>query len=301
MARMYDRRRRSAIADGTWLRAVDAAEVQAHIDALVAAGWTLHMIAEEAKLSKSTVLGVRKRQWVQGPTAEAIFAVRLRRVLVAVPAGMVPVVGASRRVQALAWMGWSLQEQANRVGMYLQQVWQVAWAKQSAVTVATDQTFRDLFEQLSATRGPSKRAHNAAVRKGWMPPLAWDDLDNPAERPNLGGDEVVADEVTLERALQGEAVDLTDAERAAALLAGVAAGEAVSPMAKRLGISPYVARKITGGSVKRRELQARVEAELIRSGDTHCDYNLGSLLGVHHQTVTRARARLARRQAQLAS
>lgn len=301
IARMYDRRRRAAIADGTWLGSVDATDVRAHLDRLLDAGMNLATIATLSGLAKSTVLGVRKRQWVQGPTAEALFAVKPAPIVLP-PVGMVSVVGASRRVQALCWMGWSLQAQADRVGMHMQQVWQIVHAKQSSVTVATDATFRGLFEQLSATRGPSVRAHNAAVRSGWVPPLAWDDVDDPSEVPDLGGEDSDAvDEVAVERAVAGGQVPLSEPELKAVLKASVARGVPVTQLTQRFGVSDFIARRlISDVETPMRKRKAAVDEALSRMGHLP-DSNIAALVGVHHQTVTRARQRLAGRQKQLAS
>jgi predicted nucleic acid-binding protein len=301
LARMYDRRRKAAIADGTWLGSVDASDVRAHLDRLLDAGMNLATIATLSGLAKSTVLGVRKRQWVQGPTAEALFAVKPAPIVLP-PAGMVSVVGATRRVQALCWMGWSLQAQADRIGMYMQQVWQVAHGKQSAVTTTTDATFRALFEQLSATRGPSVRAHNAAVRSGWVPPLAWDDIDDPAGVPDLGGDDSDhVDEVAVERAVAGGQVPLSELELRAVLKASVARGVPVTQLTQRFGVSDFIARRlISDVETPKRRKKAELEEVLARMGHLP-DSNIAALVGVHHQTVTRARQRMAGRQNQLAS
>lgn len=296
LSRMYDRRRRSGIADGTWLKSVDAADVRVHVDRLIEAGMNLATIAVLSGLAKSTVLGVRKRQWVQGPTAEALFAVKPAPVN-RLPSGMVPVAGASRRVRALCWMGWSLQAQADHLGMYLQQVWQVANARQSTVTEATDGKFRGLFERLSATRGPSRRAHNAAVRKGWLPPLAWDDIDDSFETPTLGETtDAGVDDVAVSRALEGERLSLTVAEQAAALRLAVERGNPLSQVSNMLGINYGRARDLVAdGMPDRRLSRERFEVEVQRLTKTHSDLAIAGLLDVHRSTVTKARRRIAAR------
>jgi hypothetical protein len=263
---MYERRRRSKIADGTWLYAVDAAEVQAHLDTLVACGMTVTDIATRSGLAKSSVLGVRKRQFVQGPTAAALLAVTPEQTAPLVPNGMVPVLGASRRMQALSWMGWSLQAQAEQVGMHLQQVWRIAHAEQAHVLIATDAAFSDLFEQWSATRGPSKRAHSSAVRHGWCPPLAWDDIDDPSAEPSIGGsgDDVV-DEVAVQRALAGGSESLADVELMAVLQAGVARGEPLSRLSNRLGVNYKGAQKLLGGELTPHRAKRAQRRELVTS------------------------------------
>jgi cobalamin biosynthesis protein CbiG len=40
-----------------------------------------------------------------------------------------------------------------------------------------------LYDELSATPGPSEVAARHARERGWAPPLAWDDIDDPEDRP----------------------------------------------------------------------------------------------------------------------
>jgi hypothetical protein len=266
IARMYERRRRSRIADGTWLYAVDAAEVQAHLDALVSAGMTVTDVAAKAGLPKSSVLGVRKRRFVQGPTAAALLAVKAEKTTALVPHGMVPVLGASRRVQALCWMGWSLQAQSDQVGMYLQQVWRVAHAEQAHVLIGTHVLFSDLFEKWSATRGPSKRAHSSAVRHGWCPPLAWDDIDDLQAEPTMGGaGEDVVDDVVVDRVLAGGSEELVDVELMAVLRTGVARGVPLSQLSQRLGVNYAGAQRMAGGELTPNRAKRARRRELVAS------------------------------------
>lgn len=239
---MYERRRRSKIADGTWLRSVDATEVQAHLACLAAAGASMASVAAVSNLSKRTVLGVKHRKWVLGSTAAALLAVKAEDCTPVLPSGMVPILGASRRVQGLSWLGWSMQAQADRLGCFLEQVSLIANQGRPSVTVDRDRAVRALFESLSATRGPSARSHSAAVRKGWAPPLAWDDIDDPDALPDFGGDvDPAVDEVAVWRALHGDQVRLTRAEKVHALQSGLARGERLSPLAARLRLSSSVA------------------------------------------------------------
>lgn len=124
------------------------------------------------------------------------------------------------------------------------------------------------------------------------------ELDPDEPEPDSG----LVDEVAVERALAGHHLELTDAELVAVLQAGVARGIPLSQLSNRLGINYFGARKLLGGELTpRRAQQQRVEAELARIGHLHNDTTIAALVGVHHQTVTRARRRLAERQQQLAS
>jgi transcriptional regulator with XRE-family HTH domain len=296
LSRLYERKRRTAQREGTWKPLVPQAPVLAHLEKLLTAGANITGIAEVSGLSPRTLYGIRHRQWVQGETAAALLAVE--KAYAAPPTGFRPAVGACRRIRALVALGWSITEQSRQLGVVMQHVWQLANGKPATVTAATDKAVRALFEQLSSTRGPSVRARNDATRKGWMPPLAWDDIDDPDAEPSPAGEPGVddIDEVAVERALTGERIDLTDAELVAVVQAGVARGTSLNQIAKQLGLSYFTASKLLGGKRRpRKAVQERVEAEVRRAGHLHTDAALGALLGVHHQTVARARDRLARR------
>jgi lambda repressor-like predicted transcriptional regulator len=293
VSRFYDRRRRARIAAGTWLPNVPVEQVIAHVDRLVSGGMSVNAIARASGVSSRTLQDLRLRSYMFGATAKAVFAVRPSGP--SLPAGFVPGIGTARRVRALMALGWSLSAQSREVGMHIQQLWELAWEKQSYVSEATDRRVRDLFERLSATPGKSTRSRNAAREHGWPPPLAWDDIDDPDAEPSLGEsrDDIV-DEVAMERALSGHHVDLTDAELVAVLQAGVARGEPLSKLSLRLGVNYAGTKKLVGGELTpQRAKRARVEEELRRLGDKAPDWEVAALLGVHHSTVRRARERLA--------
>jgi lambda repressor-like predicted transcriptional regulator len=286
---------------GTWLPRADPAPILAHVATLRRAGMSLAAVGRAAGVSAKTVQELPDRKYVHGPTAAAILAVKPG---VELPArNMRPALGSARRVQALTAIGWSFTEQGRRCGMHTQQVWEIAWLRSQLVTVGTADRIHDLFEELSATPGPSGRARNTAVKHGWLPPLAWDDPDDPDEQPATDNDcgPDVVDEVAVARALQGQRVKLTDAETAVVLRTGRQRGQALSAITGRLGINYGKARHLVdAGESKRQGKQDRVEAEVRRLGATHSDYTIAGLLDVHRSTVSRARRRLAEQQ-QIAS
>lgn len=272
------------------------AAVLAHLEKLLADGANLAGISMVSGVPVSTLDKIRRRDWVQGATASALLGVTEAPALP--PAGMTSALGACRRVRALVALGWSLTEQARRLGVHLQRVQLLSSGRQNLITEATAHAVDALFEQLCAVPGGSVRARNDARRKGWLPPLAWDDIDNPHDEPCRVGDsddgpDEHVDEVAVERVLAGERIDLTDVELVAVLRAGVARGEHLSRLADRLGINYWGARRMLGGELTpRREKQARIEAEILRS--TAGDYVIAAQLGVQRSTVSRARARLAK-------
>ncbi len=135
-------------------------------------------------------------------------------------------VGTQRRLWALARIGWSWPALAERLGVTDR--WPSLLANQWTPTVSreTERRVRELYDLLSLTPGPSPRAAGWAARRGWVPPLAWDDdtIDDPDAQPWGGSAEEAApvvDEVAIRRALAGERIRLTRLERHHAVHHGV--------------------------------------------------------------------------------
>lgn len=123
----------------------------------------------------------------------------------------VPSLGTKRRIQSLVALGWSLSELSRRAG----------WTRSLAALILTregplhQKTVRqcaDLYEQLSNELPPHAtkedrinytRARNLAARNGWLPPIWWDNLDDPNEQPATH-DIDSPDPVVVQRILAGD-------------------------------------------------------------------------------------------------
>lgn len=97
----------------------------------------------------------------------------------------VPAVGTIRRIQALVCMGWSMPTLSERLGAARPQTIQNLARKphDAQIRVATAEKIRGLYDELSMLHGPNRVGAARAITKGWAPPLAWDDIDNPHEKP----------------------------------------------------------------------------------------------------------------------
>ncbi|MEU4640858.1 hypothetical protein [Micromonospora sp. NPDC023814] len=161
------------------------------------------------------------------------------------PIHLVVSIGPTRRIRALVALGWNFRELARRAGYSRRTVQDVAYARRAVITVHTARWVSDLYERLSGTPGGSKYALVVAARYGWAPPAAWDNIDDPNEQPNLGGEnDDLVDEVAVRRALEGERIRLTDAERVHAFRVGLACGLPASRIANRLHLSGSHGRRI---------------------------------------------------------
>ena len=143
-------------------------------------------------------------------------------------------IGLRRRIQALNCLGWSNYAIAAQAGVGREQIRQ--WCLRDTVYRGSHDKVAAVYEALSMTLPPERvrfermdvtRTRNRARRLGFVPPLAWDNIDDPTERPKLGNapkrrDEV--DEVNVQRLLDGQRVTSTKAEKDEAMRRWKAAG-----------------------------------------------------------------------------
>jgi hypothetical protein len=166
------------------------------------------------------------------------------------PPGIVPAVGTVRRIRALVAAGYPQKDLAARMNISPQRVRQLNIDLGGMVHRVTAEKVRCLFAELAAVPGPSKYARTVAEKYGWMPPHAWDEIDDPAAEPDLGAaDDGWVDEVAVERVLAGEHIELTDSELIAALQLGTARGESLSRLSLLLGINYAGAKTLLGGEL----------------------------------------------------
>lgn len=96
---------------------------------------------------------------------------------------MVDATGTVRRIRALHALGYSRLDLATRLGMFENNLPRIG--RSGVVYRVVAEKVTALYDELSMIPGPSARAVAHAARKGWVPPLAWDDdsIDDPAARP----------------------------------------------------------------------------------------------------------------------
>lgn len=100
------------------------------------------------------------------------------------PARTVPVLGTRRRLQALSRLGWPADDLAARLGHRSARMVRM-YLSGSVKTLNRDTATQiaALYERLSMTVGPNSVVAARAATKGWPGPFAWDDPDNPREKP----------------------------------------------------------------------------------------------------------------------
>ncbi|WP_396921614.1 hypothetical protein [Mycolicibacterium sp.] len=161
---------------------VDGQPVRDRIALLVSLGVGHRTIYEETGLSVDWLRKSTGR--VQLVTHRKIMAIPLPKGFI--PGGEVPSLGTKRRIRALAAIGWPLKQQGRQLGKT--DCARNLLAGGEVVLSSTALKVDQLYQQLSATAGPSNRSRLIARSKGWPPPLAWDSIDDPDELPDFGAD-----------------------------------------------------------------------------------------------------------------
>ena len=255
--RLEAQRRRRAIAYGRWTPLVPAEAARQHVQHLRALGLSLKRIATLSGVGYGTVarLVYGDPSRCQPPTARLQHDTqqRLLNVLAdvdSIPAGCrVPAAGSLRRVQALVAAGWPLPTLAQRLGRRPGNLRRTMTA--NTVTAATARQITTLYDELrdrpppnttAVERANASRARTEADQAGWLPPLAWEDIDHDNddqdEGSGQGGEgESWLDEIAIEQGMRGESAGLSHAERDEAIARLTHRGVAASHIATLLGTS----------------------------------------------------------------
>lgn len=180
------RARRKAAAYG-WLQPayLDATEARNHIIRLRDQHrMDYQRIAETAALSQPTIRRIA--------TGEAAQSSRdnIRRIMAVAPTppralnGTTYIIGAARRLQALTYSRWAPSDLSTMLDADATVIRRWRAARQPMITIAWHDAIAALADRLSTTPGPSVRAHTHALRMGWVPLAAWDDIDDPEVGPS---------------------------------------------------------------------------------------------------------------------
>lgn len=205
---------------GRWLNArMNPEPVAEHVRHLMEFGYSYQQIAAAAGINEGTPykLAHGKLKFVFGRVGHGILAIH-PNIDDLGPHTLIPSRGVQRRIQALATNGWCIQAIATRLGLSRATLSHTIW--RTHVEVRTHRAIADAYEQLWNTEPPRtgqyadrtiRKTIDHADRLGWLPPLAWDDIDNDPEPP--AGEAAGIDEIAIALAVHGERVKLTREER----------------------------------------------------------------------------------------
>jgi lambda repressor-like predicted transcriptional regulator len=156
--------------------------VAAHVRVLLESGWTLDSITREANVSRRA-LG----NWLNNPPSGVQHEVAAR-VLVLKPATtgplLVPALGSARRLQALAAMGWPVSWSGPQAGITDTYARLLVRGRHGSVGAAVAARIDAVYRRHCMIPGPSEFARAHARRNEWVTAVAWDDIDDPKDKPH---------------------------------------------------------------------------------------------------------------------
>lgn len=165
----------------------------------------------------------------------------------------VPAIGSQRRIRALQAIGWRITDIADALGLASHRgvcapLWQLM--NRDQVRRSTAERIAELYDRWCMTPGPAaSRNRGLAERRGWLPPLAWDDIDDPNERPCTAASRPRkhdVDPIVVERVLSGARLPMTRAERIEVATRARALGWSYLEIEARTGIAKperYIVRE----------------------------------------------------------
>lgn len=187
----------------------DAAAARRHAKKLHAAGMTIRQISRRANLTEASLRDIfyGRTKRIRAEVQESVIAIQPeptrwgKHILVT---------GTRRRLQALNAIGYSYADLAARLGIT---EYAVRWDLNSPtefVSTARAAQVRRLYQQLADTlpANPQLRVLRNAARKGWLPPICWDDdtIDDPNAmpyRPGTPDANIAYDGAKVLRAIEG--------------------------------------------------------------------------------------------------
>lgn len=164
---------------------------------------------------------------------------------------MIDATGTKRRLEALVALGWTYGAIAERAGITTSGVHK-AINRYTTIRREVAEKYAAVYEEMSMTLPPTitrtqKRdasyARTVARKRGFLPPLVWDDIDDPDERPivtEMEMDEDI-DEAVVVRFLAGEhtlARTATPPEKAEIVARWAAAGRSLRALREVTGWKP---------------------------------------------------------------
>lgn len=158
---------------------VDAADTRAHVQGLQASGMGYRAIAAASGVSVTVI--ARLLQYDTSRPAQRVRRATVAKLLAVSPqiaGGRLISAGASgRKVRALVAAGYSRAQLGEAIGVTSSNFVYADLGDAQLVTAKTAAKIDVLYRRLSAVPGTSVRARNEGRRRGWPPPLAWDDID----------------------------------------------------------------------------------------------------------------------------
>lgn len=165
---------------------IEAGQVLAHVTTLLDGGCRQGAIAKAAGVSPSIIsnLVTGKITRVMREIAERILAVTYTQAIG--EGDYADATLARRRMQHLAYMGWSQTEIGRHIDMVQGSLTRISNGVNATVTREVDDKIAGFFREHWTIDGGSIRAKNMARRRGWVSILEYTDPADPECQPGKG-------------------------------------------------------------------------------------------------------------------
>lgn len=184
--RLAERRRKKLNLQGVNTSNRCNLDLKERLEELESAGFGTRNLQEASGVNRTTLYNIltqthKTSDWgvranIEAMTPEQIFSS-------AHPESLVPSYASARRLKALCCIGWSLRT----VTTMMQERGHNGLAKSvlniNRVSKQTHDIVADIYEELCMTPGTYSRGIKIARQKGWVPPLAWDRIEDYKEEP----------------------------------------------------------------------------------------------------------------------
>lgn len=221
-----------------------AQPVRDHVQALLDIGWTATALAAvHGGVSHGAISQLMRvgNETVQHKTSTLLDLPYTLNVPDRVPDGLkVPLLGVQRRFQALLALGWTNADMAAEGGSSVR----LNLSAHRHISARNWRRANNVYLKLSSTPGPSDRTRNQARRLGYAAPAAWDNIDDPAERPSglvtsARKPPAGFDESRVQRRMLGDrSVKLHKGEPVEVVRRMLAEGLSLNEIRRRTGLKP---------------------------------------------------------------
>ncbi|MDX3520766.1 helix-turn-helix transcriptional regulator [Streptomyces scabiei] len=167
------------------LTQAEVSRVVAHLQACRAAGMSQRLISRRAGVAQSTI-----SRLLNNPTGclrsqgDRILAVRIGDFD---SRSDRPATGTIRRIQALYYDGHGPLSITVHAPLSLTLITEIAGGTYTNVAASTEDAIKAACAALAGIAGASRRTRQRALREGWAPLSAWDDIDDPDAVPDWTG------------------------------------------------------------------------------------------------------------------
>lgn len=164
----------------------DVEPTRVHAEALIELGWSCKDISATSGVAITSLRKIRNGTFkrVRRATERKMLAIPLTAPEDST--AFVSALGARRRVDALRCMQWPVTIIAEKADIKLVTLYSIVHDGRPRCHWTMHMRIAKVYDELSHLTGPSKAAATKARKAGAVPPLAWDDIDDPDEVPNLG-------------------------------------------------------------------------------------------------------------------